>query len=274
MCSRPGAPPPEWGTYSHSEWRLLTPVVPWVYIKRARSYRAKNPVSNNAPSTSTTGTGTATSEPLLEEGHRVYLNRARIVGHGTVFRGDVPQLLEKLPRTDTNVHVYMTGPFTKEEKALAVEPIRCELGNVRKLWSHMSSYNKPLLGHVSSDLDEGGMTALQESLVDMNEENEPATESSGETFIGTNLLVDDHASSNDDVVDEVEAASADVSASEPNDATMIDTDDVAELFGSDDERQHVMDDDDMTEEEANLEAIAHRVREEYFVSFKTLYSKC
>ena len=231
-----------------------------------------------------TSTGTTTSESLLEEGHRVYLNRARIVGHGTVFRGDVPQLLEKLPRTDANVHVYMTGPFTKQEKALSVEPIRCQVGNVRKLWSHMSNYNKPLLTHVSSELDEGVMTALQESLVDMNDgENEPVTESSaGETFIGTNLLVDDHVSSNNDLVDQFEpAAPADGSATtEPNEASMIGNDGAAELFGSGDdgcdggcdelereEGQHVTD-DDITEEEANLEAIAHRVREEYLYLLK------
>ena len=273
-----------------------------IYIKRARSFRPA------APSTmSNTGT-TTTSEPLPpEESRRVYLNRARVVGHGTVFRGDVTQLLEKLPRTDADVHVYMTGPFTKPEKVLAVEPIRCRVESVRQLWTQMITYNKPLLEHVSSELDEDAMTALRESLVDIDVENEsgggdvelneeeqtdrpqPSSASSGldadsssrvVSFIGTNLLVNDHGSSNNDFDTVVEPVAADVSTNEPNEADMqpaalLDNDDerssfieesgdLADCDGRDDEhgeeKGHHTTDDPIIEELANLEAIAHRVR--------------
>ena len=274
---------------------------PLIYIKQARSFcPATKPPNNAAPSTmSNTGT-TATVAPLPPEAaetHRVYMNRARLVGHATVFRGDVPQLLQTLPRTDSNVHVYMTGPFTKPEKVLAVEPIQCRMGSLRKLWSHMTTYNKPLLEHVSADLDEAAMAALQESLVDIEMENESGGDLAGlneehrtdgshpsssgglhaesssrvVSFIGTNLLVNDHGSSNNDVDIDVEHVAADGSANEPNEADMQPADndderygDLTDCDGHDDEHggeggQHTTA-DPITEEIANLEAIAHRVR--------------
>jgi hypothetical protein len=88
---------------------------------------------------------------------------------------------------------------------------------VRKLWEHITNFNKPLLQYsrVSADLDEDVMTTLQESLVDVNAESVPSdgvvlheddraqpsssegliSDSSPVTYIGTNLLVTDHTSS-------------------------------------------------------------------------------
>lgn len=250
--------PKEWGTFSHAEWKLLSPMVSHIYIKEARVFQPKPP--NAAPSTTSNAGTTATPAAPLEpeaEARLVYLNRARVVGHGTVFRGDVPQLLQTLPRTDADVHVYMTGPFTKPEKVLAVEPIKCRTANVRKLWSYMTTYNKPLLEHVSADLDEAAMTALEESLVEIELDNESgggvagldeelhrtdgtqpssssglhaASSSRVVSYIGTNLLVNDQ-SSNNDVDNDVEPAAADGSANEPNEADML----PADLPANDDE---------------------------------------
>jgi hypothetical protein len=192
------------------------------------------------------------------------------------------------------VHVYVTGPFTKAEKALAVEPIRCKVSNVRNLWHYITTYNKPLLQHVSSDLDETAMALLEESLVRFSVEeddsvhhtaehgggdasSEPVTDSSTVTFIGTNLLVaDDEPSNNDDLVDVNDESAVDDEAY-GDEADPCESDaggDGCEECGTQDcgeegcgeeecgeeEEQHVSDDDDMSEEVANLEAIAHRVR--------------
>jgi hypothetical protein len=279
-------------------------MVSHIYIKEARVFQPKPP--NAAPSTTSNAGPTATPAAPLEpeaEARLVYLNRARVVGHGTVFRGDVPQLLQTLPRTDADVHVYMTGPFTKPEKVLAVEPIKCRMGNVRKLWSYMTTYNKPLLEHVSADLDEAAMTALEESLVEIELDSESGggvagiddelhqtdgtqpPSSSGlhavsssrvVSYIGTNLLVNDQ-SSNNDVDNDVEPVAADGPANEPSEDDMIPADlpanddeisgDLAACDEHDDEHGgeggHHTTDDAITEEIATLEAIAHRVRLKY-----------
>ena len=57
-----GTPPPEWGKYSHGVWKLLTPVVNSMYIKRVQSYRPKTSVPH-ANTTATTNTAGATSTP-------------------------------------------------------------------------------------------------------------------------------------------------------------------------------------------------------------------
>jgi hypothetical protein len=51
-----------------------------------------------------------------------------------VLCGDVPKLMVTLPLTDALLHVHMVGPFTKEEKVLAVDPLLCRGDNVRRLW--------------------------------------------------------------------------------------------------------------------------------------------
>jgi hypothetical protein len=275
--------PKEWGIHSHAEWKLLTPYVNSIFIKSARSF--------NVPAVPSTASNAAEPLPPEAEARRVYLNRARIVGHGSLFRGDVPQLLKTLPRTDADVHVYMTGPFTKPEKVLAVQPIKCKMESLRKLWSHMTTYNKPLLEHVSADLDEAAMTALQESLVEIEIENESGgggdlaelneelhrtdasqpSSSSGPhaasssrvvSFIGTNLLVNEHGSSNNDVDNDVEPAAADGSArAAATDGSANEPDDCdghTRQHGGEGGQHTTV--DPITEEIATLEAIAHRVR--------------
>jgi hypothetical protein len=208
-----------------------------MYIKRARSFKPK-PVPQSAPTTTTTDSDPTTdpAPPLPEQQspNRVHLNRPRLVGHGTVFVGDPQQLLTKLPRTDAAVHVYMTGPLTPKEKILAVEPIRCDMNNLRKLWKNLMIYNKTLADHVNHDLDNDAMDALEKSLVHITDDDEPgdaATPVSNEqqgdhraetassttptprpviTYIGTNLLqVNDLESNNNDLTN---PAAADVAA--------------------------------------------------------------
>ena len=104
-----GTLPPEWGEYSHAEWKLLTPMVNSMYIKRARSYRPKTTVPD-ASTTTTTGT-TDTNTATTAEGHFVYLQRARIVGHGSLFCGNVPELLRTLPRIE-HWTIYQTREGT------------------------------------------------------------------------------------------------------------------------------------------------------------------
>jgi hypothetical protein len=152
----------------------------------------------------------------------------------------------------------------------------------------MIDFNKDLLKHVSSDLDAAAMLALEESLVDIRDDNEPAhptaehgggdassgpvTDPSVVSYIGTNLLVDDQVSSNEDVMVDVDEPAVDESANEPNGDMFGEFgDDMADVFGSDargDEReeygekegQHATEDDIMEEE-----AIAHRVRPKYLL---------
>eukprot|EP00242_Pyramimonas_sp_CCMP2087_P015574 CAMPEP_0198202258 /NCGR_PEP_ID=MMETSP1445-20131203/5375_1 /TAXON_ID=36898 /ORGANISM="Pyramimonas sp., Strain CCMP2087" /LENGTH=387 /DNA_ID=CAMNT_0043873073 /DNA_START=241 /DNA_END=1404 /DNA_ORIENTATION=- len=83
LCS--GVAPKEWGTHSHAEWKLLTPYVNSIFIKSARCF--------TLPAVASTASNLAAPLPPETEARRVYLNRARIVGHGSLFRGDVPQLL-------------------------------------------------------------------------------------------------------------------------------------------------------------------------------------
>jgi hypothetical protein len=191
----------------------------------------------------------------------------------------------------------MTGPFTKPEKVVAVEPIRCRVENVRKLWEHITNYNKPLVqfSRVSADLDEDVMTALQESLVDANadivpgdgvalQEDDRGQPSSSEglimdsspvTYIGTNLLVADHTScDNTDLDGEEESAVADESTNQPNEAGIREDDDLAALFGLDDhcdgDEGHEDEAQQATDartarEEADFEAIVYRVRSNYLI---------
>lgn len=128
------------------------------------------------------------------------LNRPRIIGHGALYRGAPEKLLAKLPRTDADVQLFMVGPFTKEEKIMAVEPIQCNVEKLRNLWKNMITYNKGLAAVVDHDLDEDIMTALEASLVYISNADEPAapqatsssaspgTSAGGITYIGTNLL--------------------------------------------------------------------------------------
>ena len=44
-----GVPPPEWAIGSHAEWKLLTPMVNSLYIKKNRSYRPKTSVPLPSP---------------------------------------------------------------------------------------------------------------------------------------------------------------------------------------------------------------------------------
>ena len=329
-----GTPPPEWGKYSHGVWKLLTPIVNSMYIKRARSYRPKSSVPC-ASTTATTGTASATGAPgvtgttgtsgipatatgttstttgttadinpgttgttgtttgttTTAEGRLVYLHRSRIVGHGSVFSGDVPKVMESLPRTDALLHVHMVGPYTKEEKVLAVDPIVCRGNDVRKLFGYMLTYNKPVASYVNPVLDEDVMTALQESLVDANAESVPGAgvalneddhdqpstsgelinDSSPVTYIGTNLLITDHTSSDNadlDLDGEEEPVVADESATEPNEAGIQEDDGLAAFFeqydhcegdeGHEGEGQQATD-ARTAREQAEFEAIAYRV---------------
>ena len=109
------------------------------------------------------------------------LNRPRIIGHGALYRGDPEKLLTTLPRTDADVQVFMVGPFTKQEKIMAVEPIQCNVEKLRNLWKNMITYNKGLAAVVDHDLDEDTMTALEASLVYISNADEPAEEGTGTT---------------------------------------------------------------------------------------------
>ena len=310
-----GAPPPDWAKGSQAEWKLLTPMVNTMYIKRERCYRPKTTAptastttptdTTDTPSTTTgasgaptgttgtTGTtGVASNSSSATEGDLVYLQRARVVGHGSLFCGNFPKLLKMLPRTDACVHVYMTGPFTKPEKVLAVEPIRCQADNVRKLWKNITDYNKPLLEQVSVDLDEPLMAALQQSLVGVNVESAPGDgdtlhehhqgqpssaqgldrNSSSVTYISTNLLVADRTSPGDtnldgevepaDPADSTEQAGA-AAEEDPLIASMA-IHDHCEDDGQDAEGQQTLD-TSTAEEVADFEAIAHRVRSHHFI---------
>jgi hypothetical protein len=249
-----------------------------MYIKRAKSFRPK-PVPQSAPTTTTTDSDPTTDPPPLPEQQSdlVILNRPRIVGHGTVFVGDVEQLLTKLPRTDAAVHVHMTGPFTPKEKILAVEPIRCEIKNVRKMWKNLMIYNKPLAAHCNHELDNEAMEALEKSLVHISVDGEPGdaatpvsneqqgdhraetassttpTSRPGITYIGTNLLVNELESSNNDVTN---PAAADVN----------EDDDMPDVVQDDN--------DNITQEEADLEAVAQRVCSKHvFICSKHVFTR-
>jgi hypothetical protein len=286
-----GAAPEEWGECSPAEWKLLTPFVNSMYIKRARSFQPKPaPPSAPTPTTDTDPTTTDPQPPPEQQSGRVILNRARIIGHGTVFRGDVEQLLDKLPRTNAAVQVYLTGPFTKREKILAVQPIQCRVQSVRTLWDHLITNNKTLAAHVQPHLDDDAMDALEQSLVHISDDSEDAapavsneqqgdqgieTTSSttpatrpGMTYIGTNLLVNDHQTSNNDVhnndtANDVTDPTADALAAaaecgdEPAHANIQ-----TEAQDHDDDMPDVMHDDDderITQAETDLEAVAQRV---------------
>ena len=254
------------------------------------SFKTK-PVPQSAPTTTTTDSDPITTDPppLPEQkSNLVILNRPRIVGHGTVFIGDVEQLLTKLPRTDAAVHVYMTGPLTPKEKILAVEPIRCEINKVRTLWKNLMLYNRRLAGHADHELDTEAMDALETSLVNISDDGEPgehATPVSNEqqedhraetaslttptprpkiTYIGTNLLVNERETSNNDVTNSAAAdiaAAAQCAQTQPADVDIQAADQVNE---DDDMPDLVRDDDDnITQAEADLEAVAQRVSSKY-----------
>jgi len=313
-----GTVPPGWGKYSFAEWKVLSPMANCMYIKRARSYRPKTSATGTTgtatgttgtatgtttgTTTATTGTtGTTTDTTTPEEGHLVYLHRARIVGHASVFAGNVPKLMETLPCTDALCHVHMVGPFTKEEKVLAVDPLRFRSANARRLFNYMTTYNKSLADWVSRGLDESAMTALQQSLVDANVECVPGdgvalheddragqpsasgelmSDSSPVTYIGTNLLVTDHTSSGNadlGLDDEEEPAVADESANQPNEAGIQEDDDLAAFFEQYDhcEGDEENGDEDQqaadartAREEAHFEAIAYRVCSNYLICSK------
>jgi hypothetical protein len=168
---------------------------------------------------------------------------------------------------------------------------------VRKLWEHITNFNKPLVqsSRVSADLDEDVMTSLQESLVDANAESVPGdgvalheddrgqpsssegliSDSSPVTYIGTNLLVADHTSpGNTDLDGEEEPAVADESTNQPNEAGIREGDDLSALFGLDDHcdghEGHEDEGQQATDartagEEADFEATAYRVRSNYLI---------
>jgi hypothetical protein len=208
--------------------------------------------------------------------------------------------MESLPRTDALLHVHMIGPYTKEEKVLAVDPIVCRGNDVRKLFGYMLTYNKPVASYVNPVLDEDVMTALQESLVDANAESVPGAgvalheddhdqpstsgelinDSSPVTYIGTNLLITDHTSSDNadlDLDGEEEPVVADESATEPNETGIQEDDDLAAFFEQYDhcegDEEHEGESQQATDartarEQAEFEAIAYRVRSNRLISSK------
>ncbi|KAK3283005.1 hypothetical protein CYMTET_9281 [Cymbomonas tetramitiformis] len=118
-----GTPPSEWQpggdtTISHAEWKLLSPCISFMYVKKERVV------------------------PRTERNDLLHLNRPRLVGHGTCFQVGPAVLVNALPQPNPQVFVHLAGPYTPEEKAVATQPIVVRPEHLQYLFERLRMCNQ------------------------------------------------------------------------------------------------------------------------------------